>query len=215
MKKLLLQNIGLKLTAVFLAGILWFFVTSRGQTEISFDAPLEFRNIPQKLGIVTSSAKTVNITVRGHDRLMKSLRRADIRVSIDLSRAKKGESSHLITPGEISVPHPLVVSGITPSSVKVRLDEMVTRTLKVQPVLNNGTEGAPPVTSVVVEPATVTAKGFRSDIRKLETLKTEPVDISDTVDEGTFETGFDLEGMNISTEPETVKIKVTVRRRKG
>ncbi|GAB4489907.1 MAG: CdaR family protein [Thermodesulfovibrionales bacterium] len=215
MKRLLLQNIGLKLTAVFLAGVLWFVVTSRGQTEISFDAPLEFRNIPQKLGIVSSSAKTVNITVRGHDRLMKGLRRADVRVSIDLSRAKKGESSHLITPGEISVPHPLVVSGITPSSVKVRLDEMLARTVRVQPVLNSGADGASSVLSVAAEPATVTVRGFRSEIRKLVTLKTEPIDINGMADEGTFETGFDLEGMNISPEPETVKVKITVRRRKG
>lgn len=215
MKKLLFENIGLKLTAVLLALILWFFVTSRGQTEMSIDAPLEFRNIPSKLGIVTSSAKTVNITIRGHDRLMKSLRRADVRVSLDLGKAKRGETSYLITGSEITVPHPLAVSGITPSSVRIRLDEMITKTVRVQPVLNSGGGAIPAVSSVSLEPATVKIRGFKADVRKIDALKTEPIEIADMTDEETFEVGFDLGGTNITPEPESVKVKIVVRRKKG
>ena len=41
MRKRLLENFGLKVTAVIMAIILWFFVISKGQSEISLDIPME------------------------------------------------------------------------------------------------------------------------------------------------------------------------------
>src|SRR3990172_1352110 len=91
MKKLFTENLGLKISAVLISVFLWFFVTSRGQSEISFEVPLEFKNIPADIGIVNTSVKTVSVTVRGHERPMKNLKASDVRVYVDLSKAKKGE----------------------------------------------------------------------------------------------------------------------------
>ena len=43
MKRRLLENFGLKVTAVIMAIILWFFVISKGQSEISLDIPMELK----------------------------------------------------------------------------------------------------------------------------------------------------------------------------
>ncbi len=48
MRKFFLENLGLKTAAVLLSMVLWIFVTSRGQSEISIDVPLEFKNIPSR-----------------------------------------------------------------------------------------------------------------------------------------------------------------------
>ncbi len=47
MKKFFFENLGLKIAAVLLSVVLWIFVTSRGQSEMSLDVPLEFKNIPR------------------------------------------------------------------------------------------------------------------------------------------------------------------------
>ena len=70
MKKLFTENLGLKISAVLISVFLWFFVTSRGQSEITLDIPLEFKNIPADIGLVNTSVKTVSVTVRGHERPM-------------------------------------------------------------------------------------------------------------------------------------------------
>ena len=49
MKKLFLENIGLKIASVLLSIFLWVFVTSRGLSEMSLDIPLEFKNVPAGL----------------------------------------------------------------------------------------------------------------------------------------------------------------------
>ena len=99
MKKLLTENIGLKISAVLISVFLWFFVTSRGQSEIAFDIPLEFKNIPADIGIVNASVKTVSVTVRGHERPMKNLKVSDVKVYVDLGKAKKGDGSFLYKQG--------------------------------------------------------------------------------------------------------------------
>jgi len=69
MKKPFVENLGLKASAVLIALVLWFFVTSRGQSEISLDAPVEFKNMPQGLEMVNSTSKTVAVTVRGQEQI--------------------------------------------------------------------------------------------------------------------------------------------------
>jgi YbbR domain-containing protein len=91
MKKLFTENLGLKISAVLLSVFLWFFVTSRGQSEITLDIPLEFKNIPADIGLVNTSVKTVSVTVRGHERPMKNLKASDVKVYVDLGKARKGE----------------------------------------------------------------------------------------------------------------------------
>ncbi len=90
MKKLVTENLGLKISAVLISVFLWFFVTSRGQSEITLEAPLEFKNMPADIGIVNTSIKTVSVTVRGHEKPMKNLKAADVRAYVDLGKAKKG-----------------------------------------------------------------------------------------------------------------------------
>ena len=91
MKKIFLENLGLKIAAVLLSIVLWLFVTSRGQSEISIDVPLEFKNIPSGLEMVNHSTKTISLSIKGQERLIKNIKPSDIMVSVDLSKARKGE----------------------------------------------------------------------------------------------------------------------------
>ena len=135
MKKLFTENLGLKISAVLISVFLWFFVTSRGQSEISLDVPLEFKNIPADIGIVNTSIKTVSVTVRGFERPMKNLKASDVRVYVDLSKAKKGEDVFYVNKDDIKLPYALSAMNVTPSTVKVKLDATASRTVLVKPVL--------------------------------------------------------------------------------
>jgi hypothetical protein len=72
-KNPLFENFGLKISAVLIAVFLWFFVTSRGQSEISLEAPIEFKDIPVDLGISSSSARPSRFD-QGQERFMKRQR---------------------------------------------------------------------------------------------------------------------------------------------
>ena len=213
MKKLLTENIGLKISAVLISVFLWFFVTSRGQSEIAFDIPLEFNNIPADVGIVNASVKTVSVTVRGHERPMKNLKVSDVRVYVDLSKAKKGVDVFYINKDDIKLPYALSVMNISPSAVKVKLDETITRTFPVNPVLTGEPKDGYFVSSIKVEPKSVVVKGLKSDVIRLHMLKTEPLYIADSTGTVSQEVNIETGGVNVTPDAETVKVTINISRR--
>ncbi len=204
----------MKITAVLLAVILWFFVTSRGQSEIAFDAPIEFKDIPAEIGIVSASAKMVSVTVRGQERMIKNLKRTEVRVFVDVSRAKKGEAAFPITSADIKLPYGMTVSGLSPGSVKVKFDEIVSKTIRVQPTLTGTPEQGMAIALVSVSPRSVTLKGLKSEVKRLQVVRTEQIDISQISETEEFEAALDLGGMSVISEPGSVKVQVVVAGRK-
>ena len=210
MKKLFTENLGLKISAVLISLFLWFFVTSRGQSEITIDVPLEFKNIPADIGIVNTSIKTVSVTVRGHERPMKSVKASDLRVYVDLGKAKKGEEVLHISKDDIKLPYALSVINITPSTVKVKLDETASKKVPVRAVLIGEPMDGFFVASLKVEPKRVLVTGLKSDLKKLSFVKTESLDITDSNKPITQELNIDTSGAQITTETSLVTITVKI-----
>lgn len=210
MKNLLTENLGLKISSVLISVFLWFFVTSAGQSEITLDVPLEFKNIPADIGIAKTSGKTVYVTVRGHERPMKNLKASDVRVYVDLSKAKKGEDVFSVTKDDIKLPYALTVLHINPATVKIKLDETDSNVVLVKPVLTGEPRNGFFVSSVRVEPKRVIVKGLKSDVRRLRIIRTEPLDITDSNQTITQELNIDTGGVNVTPDISTVKVKINI-----
>lgn len=210
MRKLFLENIGLKTAAILLSVVLWIFVTSRSQSEISIDVPIEFQNIPTGLEVVNHSVKVISLNIKGQERLIKNVKTSDIRVYINLSKAKKGESIYHITRDNIKLHHAITVMNISPSSVKVITEETITKTVKVMPVITGDPESGYYVKSIDVVPQTVVIEGIRSEIRKVNNIKTEPLDITGVNETLIQDLKLELTGKNIRARINDIKVKVVI-----
>jgi len=213
MKKGVFHNAGLKISAVLLSVLLWFFVTLRGQSEISLDVPLEFASVPAGLGIEASSVKNVTVTIRGQERVIKSVKPMDIRVSVDLGKAKRGDGTYNINKDDIRLPYAMTVTNVSPSSVRVRLEETVSRAVMVKPVIIGSPEKGFEIRSVDVEPRSVRAQGLRTDVRRLGDIRTEPLDIGGFRETVSQELGLDMAGVGIKADPASVKVTVVIGRK--
>jgi YbbR domain-containing protein len=209
MKRLITENAGLKISAVLISFLLWFFITSKGQSEMTVNIPLEFKNIPANMGILETSTKNVNVTIRGHERPIINLKPSDVRVFVDLSKAKKGEDVYFVNKDDIKLPYALSVRNISPSTVRMRLEETISKTVSVRPVLVGQPRTGFVLSSVTVEPKNVTVRGLRSEVAKIRSVKTEPLDISDAVKPLSQEVDIDVSGANIT--PDTDSVRLTVR----
>jgi len=195
---------------MLLSVVLWIFVTSRSQSEISVDVPIEFKNIPTGLEVVNHSVKVISLNIKGQERLIKNVKPSDIRVYIDLSKSKKGESIYYITRDDIKLPHAITVMNVSPSSVKVITEETITKTVKVTPVITGDPERGYYVKSIEAVPQTVGLEGIRSEIRKVNTIKTEPLDITGVNETLTQELKLELTGKNIRARINDIKVKVVI-----
>ena len=164
--KKLFDNLGLKIAAVLLSIVLWFYVTSRGQSEIPIDVPLEFANIPVGLEIANTPVKTVSLYIKGQERVIRSIKPSDARVTLNLTNAKPGENMFYITREDINLPHVVTVTSINPSSVKVITEKTASKSVKVIPVVVGHVEKDFFVKSITVEPQYILIEGTRSEIKK-------------------------------------------------
>jgi YbbR domain-containing protein len=213
-KKLVFNNLGLKVSAVLLATCLWLFVTSRGQSEISLEVPVEFQNVPAGLGIVNNNAKTVIVTVKGQERLMRNLKSSDIRVVVDLSKAKTGEGVYPIDRDNIRLPFAMTVTNVSPPTCRVRIEEVVSKRIPVRAAIIGSPGEGYYVKAVRVDPAEVTITGLKSEVKKVNELQTELFDITGMTSTVTRQFSIETSWVNVKTSIAAVKVTVVIAGKK-
>jgi len=201
----------LKLTSLFIAIILWFFIVVKGQTEITISVPLELKYIPKGLGVESKSVSTVMVSVKGFEQIIKNLRPYDVKVSVDLSKAKRGMNVFYLSSRDVILPPSLTVTAIEPSSVRIRLDEVIVKKIPVRPEL----AGSPPrgyaIAGIKVEPPFVEVEGLRSQISKIKYIPTEQI-LLDNLSADSNPTVLLEPGINyIKLNPESVRVKIILR----
>lgn len=214
MRRRLLENFGLKVTAVVMAIILWFFVISKGQSEISLDVPMELKNIPQGLESIKQAVKSVNVSLKGQDRILRNMKPSDVRVHIDLSRAKKGKGIYYINKDDVRIPPTINITGITPSSAWIVLEETIIKTVPVNAITVGSPKEGFVTSSVEVSPKDVAIEGVRTETGKVKFLRTEPVDISEADKTFTQIVRIDTAGRNIRTDMHEVSVRVVIKDRR-
>lgn len=118
------SNAGLKLIALALALVTWFFVRAITSDSRTIErVPLEFRLRP---GVTKqqASVETVNIVVRGTREDVRQMTRNELWAVIDLTReTRTGLLPFRLEPRDVHHPRHIQVVEVSPSEVTVRLTE--------------------------------------------------------------------------------------------
>jgi YbbR domain-containing protein len=209
----LFENLGLKIASVIFSIVLWMFVTSRGQSEVSLDVPIEFRNIPSGYEIVSYSVKNVNVNIKGQERLIKSVKPSDVHVYVDLKKAKKGENLYYISSDDIELSRAFTVTNVKPSYIRIFVEETIKKSVKVVPIITGYAANGYFIKSVDVEPRMIEIEGIRSEVDKVSYVKTEPIDITGLNDSIFQEVRIDLSGKNVKTATNYVRVNIIIKKR--
>lgn len=212
-RRLFWENLAFKAAAVVLAIVLWVFVTSKGQTEMALSVPIEYANIPSGIEISKHTVTAAQIVVRTHESLSKNIRQENVRVSVDVSRAKKGEEIFSLKKDDVKVPYGATVTKIEPSAVKVMFEETVSKKVPVKPEITGSPEQGYAVKRVEVSPEEVDIEGAKSEVRKVGVMRTEPIDISGLTEDLKQEAKLEGKNGNIRTRIDKVNVRIRIVRR--
>ena len=216
MRRFLLNNLQLKIASVVIALVLWLFVSSKGQTEISLNVPIEYINIPLGLEIVDRTGKIATLVIRGHESMLKNIRQGDVKVALDMSKAKKGEVIHPLTKDEVKLPrslHSITVVMIEPASLKLVFDETASKKVAVRPVITGIPETGYYVRSIGTKPNEIMIEGAASEVKKINHVRTEPIDITDLTRDVEEQVKIDPVGKHVRTEVDRVDVVIRIARR--
>lgn len=212
-RKLLFENWGIKLLSLALAVSLWFYVTSKGKTEMTLTVPLELRNIPQDMAVVGNVAGSLEVRVQGQERVLR-----DITVgkkvfgALDLSLAKVGDNFVPISPDDIRRPSGVMVMHISQSEVKVKLEPLVRKTFRLRPILHGLPAAGYRVRKAAVTPPRITAEGPESIVKALDSLQTMPIDVQGATESVTIEPKIDYQGKSIKIIDTHISVRITIER---
>jgi YbbR domain-containing protein len=212
-RKLLFEHRSIKLLSLGLSLTLWFFVTSKGKTEMTLSVPLELRNIPQQLAIVGNVAGSLEVRVQGQERVLR-----DITIGkkvygvLDLSMASAGENIVPISPDDIRHPSGVTVMHLSLSEVRVKLEPLVRQAFRLRLVLHGMPAAGFRVAKIVVSPPKITAEGPASVIKALDVIQTMPIDVQGASESITIEPKIDYQGKSLKILEKNIAVRIIIER---
>ncbi len=184
MRRLVRRNLALKVLALGLSIVLWWFVGGERNVQVGFAVPLEIRNIPDGMAITNKVARQVEVRLAGPSTLIGALQQNEISVAVDLSGAKAGSDTIPLTDRSVKVPAGFRVERVYPPSVQVVLEKLERKTVPVIPHIAGSSEDQARIEKTEVDPPSLEVEALPEELSRLKTLSTEEIALEMT--EGVF-----------------------------
>ncbi len=183
------RNSALKAGAVGLACLAWFFISHRAVTvQQSFNLPVEFRNVPDRLVVASSEPATVNVILTGQEREFYLLQPSTLKVSFDLKNIEEGPQYLTIDDHNVARPFQLDVYRVEPRNVTLIVHRMKPVMLQVDVPLVGQLPEPLRLSGVKVEPARVQAMSWLAEPGQNNKIQVEPVDLTQITKSTSFKT---------------------------
>ena len=211
---LLLENWHLKLFSLLLATGLWVVIDQQSTSEIFFDVPVEFQNVPPSSEVIGDTADPVQVRLRGPSTLIREMTAKDVSPVVDLGQLAQGSEKYV----PLNLQHVYVLFGVEVvriilASLKLALELTITMSLRVEPQTAGHLPSGYEIDSITAKPPFVNAQGAARHIHSLTKVTTMPIDLTNK--RATIIQNVDLDASDTLVRfPEAAPIRVEVKVRK-
>ena len=180
MKDWIFKNWTAKLVALILAVVLWYYAVGEESIEVTRTLPVEIKIENEKMSIVGKPTRVIVATLQAPRSLLSNLATEELKAEHIIKKVETpGDYSFRIEPQEIQLPSEKIrVVRIEPEVIQVKVDEMIVKKLEIEPVFL----GEPAIgyhldsSGVQLDPRTSLVEGPKSQLEKIEKIKTQPID---------------------------------------
>jgi YbbR domain-containing protein len=198
--------------SIFLAMVLWSMAHGTASTELSFDIPVVFDGIPDKIVITDTSTDTVNIRVLGTRAALRSIKVSKLDYRVDVSGGKPGPAVYEVdVSSRLDLPRGAKIVSRSPSQIKLHFEWRGRKSVRVRADIEGDPAEGFVVTGVEVEPPRVWLVGARSTVLRLSEVVTETVDVTGLAESTEREVKLSLGGSHVWMEDkQPVKLRIAV-----
>lgn len=173
------ENWQLKLLAVLFAAALWLFVVGEREAEIGLIVPIELRNIPPGTVVGADVERVAQVRVTGPQTALASLTPDQVRVSLDVSRARPDAPQTIrLSPATVTLPQGFDLVRVSPPEIVVRVEPIVRRRVPVEVSLVGRPEPGLEVRGRWAEPDEVEVVGGAQAVSGVRAVKTVDIDLA-------------------------------------
>ncbi len=184
-RKIFLEDWGLKLVALVITLALWF-----GVTGLSKPSKEQISRIPLNPTISTETLITnaikpdIDIFVSGDKRNLDKIVKGDLSASLDLSEVPPGDWVITLSPDTISVnlPQGVTLDRVQPGNLAVKIEAVAEKDIEVKPETVGTVAPGYEIYSSSSIPQKIRVRGPASIVDKLEYVQTDKIDITGRLD---------------------------------
>lgn len=175
--RVIFRNIFAKVFSIVFAAGLWLMVNAgERDTEKSLTVPLEWRNLPSHLVVTGAEVDSVDVQVLGPRTLLGLLNQP--KIVLDLTGMRPGQSSFRIGAERLSLPRGVRLVRISPSQINLDITRIETRTVPVHLEVQGEPASGYQAGEMELVPDTVEVTGPAPAVARLESVLTEPLQLS-------------------------------------
>ncbi|OPY02930.1 MAG: YbbR-like protein [Syntrophorhabdus sp. PtaB.Bin047] len=202
----------LKLLSLVLAIMLWYTVFQIGEPKKDITVPLSVSHLPRNMVLMKMDPERVFVTVSGRVSMLKDVKERDVTAIINLNGMKEGETVFEISKANVALPKGIDIVDVKPGTVRVVVDRVIEKRLKVVPVLDRKWTGRYDIT--LASPEYIVAEGPRKILESVATVETLPANGELRRVEETVNVGFNTESLpHVRVRPDSARI--VLRRHPG
>ncbi len=158
-----------KILALFIGFLLWNYVVSQGYIEVTYLAPVEFRNLSSEYEI-KGAPDSVKVKVRGAPWVIKRIMPGEIKVVVDM-KGVRIKRKMIIYFDNVEVPTGVEVVSVKPEYARVYVVRIVKKKVPVVVKWRRS-----PSFKWKVSPSEVTVMGEDRLVSRINYVSTKPVD---------------------------------------
>lgn len=206
----MLKNNSLKIMSVLIAIFMWVIVVS-GQIEtVSMTVPVKLVKTPAGY-VAVSDIQSVSVVVKGPARVISNLEYTSIALNINAESVPVGTSRRRVLPSDFNTPRGVEVVDVAPADLDITIDRVASKQVKITPTFIGDVAQGYAVGSVVSKPTFVVIEGAKSKLKKIDSISTVPINISNLDNSSQFTIGFKSEDGIKTITPNQVKVLVNMR----
>lgn len=171
----------LKLIAVICAVFLWFYAEAQENPskERQLTVPIQYVNVASDF-VVEPASQSVQVTIKGNETDIMSLRNDDFTAIVDLSRAEEGNASY---PVQVTGNAVTERFSYTPEHVRISIDRITRKDVPVRVRTDGDIAQNYELQHIDVQPDYVTIRGTSKALAELNSVETNVIDITDLKDD--------------------------------
>jgi len=179
LRKLFLNNWGLKTSALLLAVLVWAIISGRekADSERTLKIPIEVIHVSSNLEVVKIQPEEARILLKGSANLIAKIRPENLAIKIDLKNISESGKLNYFAEDYLEVPAGMQINSLHPKMIEVYVEEFDAKELPVKIRFRGQLPEPLRLKGYKSIPDRVTIIGYKSQLNGISVVFTEEVDL--------------------------------------
>ena len=181
LKKIFLNNWGLKTSALLLAVLVWAIISGQEKTysEKTLKVPIEIINVSPNLEVVNLQPEEARVSLKGYANLISEIRPENMAIKIDLKNINESSKLNYFAEDYLEIPQGVQIISLHPKMIEVYVEEFDTKEVPVKIRFRGQLKEPLKMKEAKVIPDRVTIIGYKSQLSNITVVLTEEVNLDE------------------------------------